>query len=195
MPTPLVGQGAAISKGLQRFQYAFYIAAASSGATFPSVKLGASEPTGGWVRVGRLRFDDIGVNIADAQMFEGRAGWAKALQFRAVQQAEDVKFTLDLDERDPDVQSKLRNTTATSLSSGSSTGQEFIYKAGQSFAAKVLIVGIAADPSSTREHHLYMGKTIVTYKLTNQADYEGLQAMVYCSDVSSVETYRDREWD
>lgn len=195
MPNPAVGSGAATSYGLQIFKYALYLGAFGGAAAVPTNKLGAgSEPASPWVRQGRLRDDAYTSNVGQPEVFKARAGWDKSIQWAAVQQAEEISFTVRLDERDPDVQAKLRGTVATSLSSGSNTGQQFIYKSGSQFSAKVLLVGVAADPSSARERHVYAGKCLVTFVPVKEADYEGLDVKIDVLDVSSSESYRDNEW-
>jgi hypothetical protein len=195
MPNPLVGSGAPVSKGLERYKYAFYLAPASGGATYPANKLGAaSEPTGGWVRQGRLREDSITYNVGDLDWLDGRAGFDRSRQWRVPRQAEDVRITVRLDESDPDVQAKLRGSaSATYLSSGSNTGYEQIYKAGQYYNAKVLLVGLEVQGAA--ERHIYGGKCVVQFKPVTEDEYQGLDVSIDFLDVSSTETFRDRRWD
>ncbi len=197
MPNPAVGGGAATSKGLQIFAYALYLASSSDGsAVVPANKIGAgSEPSGTWARQGRLRDDSIQFNVGDPEIFKARAGWNRSVQWSAVRQSEDVTLIARLDERDPDVQAKLRGTTATSLSNGSNTGQAYIYKTGAAFGAKVLLVGVAVNPTSTREHHIFASNATVTYKPIKEDDFEGVEVRIEIADASGSETFQDREWN
>jgi len=196
MPSPAVGGGAAVSKGKQRYQSALSLAAPGSGATYPADKLGAtSEPTGGWVRQGRLLDDTFAWSIGDMEWLNMRAGFTRSLQHKVPRQAEDITLTFRLDEADPDVQAKLRGTTATSLSAGTNTGQEYVYKTGSYYAAKVLMVDVSPTTVGTRERHLYSGSAIVTFKPAREDEYEGLDVQVTFLDVDSTETFRYREWN
>lgn len=197
MPTPTVGSGADVSKGLQIFQYALYLAASTDGgAVVPANKLGAaSNPSGTWVRQGRLRDDGFQMQIGDPEIFSARAGWNRSIKWKAVRQAEDVVFICRLDEMDPDVQGKLRGTAATSLSNGSNLGQAFTYKTGGSFGAKALLIGIAVNANATREHHIFAATAIVTFKHVKEDDYEGLEARIEVADASSTETFQSRMWE
>jgi hypothetical protein len=193
LPNPLTGGGAPISKDLRKYTWAFYIAPIGSGATFPASRIAGSEPTGGWVRQGRLKDDDVAWNIADPSFLEGRAGFTKSLKWRVVNQAEMPELTARLDESDPVIEAQLRGATYTALSSGIYLGEEFIYKTGLFYSCKVLFIG--TDVQSARENHLYGGNCVVTFKLISDPMYEGLEVKVVFLDVSSTETFRDREWD
>lgn len=196
MPSPAVGGGAAVSKGLQIFSYALYLAASGGAAAVPANKLGKdSEPAAPWVRQGRLRDDSWQSNIGDPELFKGRAGWNRSVQFTAVRQAEDISFICRLDESDPDVIAKLRGIAATSLSSGSNLGQAFTYKTGETYGAKALLVGVAVDPNSTRERHIFASKATVTFKLIKEDDFEGIEARIEVADASGTETFQIREWN
>lgn len=193
MPNPAAGSGPAISKDLRKYVSVLYLATAASGASYPAFKLGNTEPTGGWTRQGRLKDEDITWNVPDPQFLEGRVGFNNSLKFRVVKQAEIPQMTLRFDEADPNVQALLRGSSYTALSSSIYTGQEFIYKTGQYYSCKVLIVG--TDVASTREHHVFAANAVVTYKPVTDPAYEGLEAIVTLLDVSSSETFRIREWD
>jgi len=200
MPNPYVGAGAAVSKGLHRYQYALYLAPAVSAATYPPAPLGQTEPVGGWVRQGRLKDDTITFNVPKPQFLEGRAGFNKSLQFYIPRQAEIVEVTADLDESDPLVLANLRGQAGyNSLSSGAYLGEEFIYKTGQRYAAKVLIIGIDVLAGGAnglpREDHIYSGNGVVTFALKDADDHSGLAVSLVLLDVSSVETFRRRQWE
>lgn len=195
MPNPAIGSGADVSKGLKKYKYALYVADASGAAVVPANKLGAaSEPASPWVRVGRLAGDAITYNIGDLDWLIGRAGFDKSEKWRVVNQAEAAGFTISLDEEDPDVQARLRGTTATSLSSGSNTGQEYIYKTGTFYSAKVLLVGLDAT-GGVREKHVFIGKAVVSFKPTTTDTHDGLDVAIFAIDTSATETFRTREWE
>jgi hypothetical protein len=200
MPNPQIGAGAAVSKGLHRYQYALYLAPAGSGASYPVAPLVATEPTGGWVRQGRLKDDTITWNVPKPQFLEGRAGFNKSLQFYVPRQAEMVEVTAELDETDPLVMANLRGQAGyNSLASGAYLGEEFIYKTGQRYAAKMLLVGLdvqAPGPNgNVREDHVFSGSCVVTFAIKDNDAYAGLEFSAVMLDVSSTETFRRRQWE
>lgn len=201
MPNPLVGSGAPVSKDLRRYAYALYLAPASSGASYPAAPLGATEPTGGWVRQGRLKDDFVTFNIPKPQFLEGRAGFTRSLKFYPVKVAEMIEITMTMDETDPLILTFLRGQGGyNSLSSGSYLGEEFIYKTGKFYASKILFVGIdqmqtAGANGLSRERHIYCGNSVVTFNIKETEDESALEVSAVLLDVSSTETFRDREWE
>lgn len=195
MPNPQVGLGADVSGGLQRYKWALYLADFGGAAVVPTNKLGAaSEPAAPWVRQGRLRFDDIAWENTDIEFLKGRAGFQRSVKYNVPRQAEDIGLRIRLDESDPDVQAMLRgDANATALSNGSNTGTEFIYKTGEYYNAKVLLVGV--EVQGIKERHIYLGNCVVTFKPVHEDEYEGVDVVIAAADVDSTETFKDRIWD
>lgn len=195
MPNPQVGKGAAVSKGLHKYKFGFYLAGLNDAyATYPTDKVAVgSEPSGDWRRVGRLQEDLIQWNVQDAQTLEGRAGFQKTLQWEVIKQAETLKFTAPIDEVDPQIWGNLQDTNATPLSGAGTTGSQFIYKTGNLFYCKALLLGY--DEKNVTQLHFYCGNASVRFKPTTAADHDGLEATVTLYDVSDTETLRVRFWD
>lgn len=195
MPNPATGLGADVSKGLQKFTYALYLSAATGAGAAPVAKLLGAEPPSPWVRQGRLVDDMLNWNIPDPSFLEGRAGFAKVLKFRVVNQAEIPVLNVELDESDPDVMSRLRGgaaNAATVLSSGAYTGYQYIYQTGLFYAAKVLLVGTGV--STTKERHFFAGNAVVTYKEKTGADSDNLEAIIAFLNDASNNAFTVNEW-
>lgn len=195
MPNPATGLGADVSKGLQKFTYALYLCDATSGGVIPPAKLLGAEPASPWVRQGRLVDDGITWNIPDPSFLEGRAGFAKVLKFRVVNQAEIPVMNVELDESDPDVMSRLRGgaaNAATSLSSGAYTGYQYIYQTGKFYAAKALLVGTSV--STTKERHFFAGNAVVTFKEKTGTASDNLEAIIAMLNDASNNAYTTNEW-
>lgn len=195
MPSPQIGLGAAVSKGLHKYKFALYLSAASDVyAVVPADKLSVSaEPSGTWVRQGRLQEDLIQWNVQDAQTLEGRAGFSKVLQWEVIKQADTLKFTAPIDEVDPKIWALLQGTTAGALSGSGTTGTSFTYKTGQMYFCKVLLVG--QDEKNTTQLHLYFGNASIRFKPVTTADHDGVEATVTAYDVSDSETVQVRFWN
>lgn len=167
---PTFGTGTDVSKGLKKFNYGLYMCGTATAGAIPGAKLVASEPATPWVKQGRIRADEITWNVPDPGFFEGRAGFKQTLKWRVVNQAEIPIVTAVLDEADAEVMNRLRGGSAgaaTSLSSSSYTGYQFIYTPGLYYAAKVLLVGISV--SDNAERHILASNCYVTFKPSDAA--------------------------
>ena len=196
MPTPATGLGLAVSKGLKKWTYAFYMAPASGAAAIPAAKLLANEAASPWVRQGRLRSDEFSWNIPEPGFMDGTAGFAKSWQFRIVNEAEKPTVTITLDETDPEVLNRLRGNAAgaaTSLSSGAYTGYKYIYQTGLFYNAKVLLVG--SGTHDTTERQVYGGNCYVTFRPTTAAgEVETLEVSVAFANDSSGNAITFQDW-
>lgn len=187
--------GAAISKDLRHYKYALYLGPASSTDNCPVAPLGSTDPASPWVIQGRLKGDAVTWAMTNPSYLEGRTGFENKLNWKVVNKAEDAELTINLDEADPDVLAWLRGeTSATSLSSASYTGESFSYKIGKQYLCQALLVGI--DVASNRERHVYSGNASVTFKLISDNEGNaGVTATLMMFDISNTETFRVNEWD
>lgn len=195
MPNPATGQGVDVSKGLQKFSWCMYMCLSTSAGIAPPNKLGVNEPAAPWVRMGRMMDDDIKWNVPDPAFLEGRAGFAKVLKFRAVNQAEIPIITASLDETDPDILNRLRGNaagTATSLSSGVYLGSAFTYKPGVFVQAKVLFVGSGINVQTERQ--IYAANCYVTFKFTESPMSETVDAIVSMANDTNNTAFLVQDW-
>lgn len=184
MPNPLVGKGADIRKGLHRTKYAVYIADDTDVyALMPTAKIAnGAEPAGTWTRLGRLKDDTITWNITDPEILDGLAGFQRSLKWQVIRRAEQIQLTLTFDEQDPDLIAAMTLGTAIVVTGG----KRFVISTGALIDCKLLLVGL--DEKDTTQKHFFFGKASIRFKLSNQDDFDGVEATVTAYDVSAVET-------